>query len=55
VGDGAFREVMAMDRSWDLFFLYWWPQLFGLEWWGHFLVWGVWFLSHLMLKGIDRI
>jgi hypothetical protein len=38
-----------------LVFLGWWPLLFNLEWWGHFLVRGVWFSSCLLLKGIDCI
>jgi hypothetical protein len=28
---------------------------FSLEWWGHFLVWGVWFASHLPLEGTNLI
>jgi hypothetical protein len=27
------------------------PPLFSQEWWGHFLVWGVWFPSRLTLEG----
>jgi hypothetical protein len=46
---------MVMDRSRDWFFLDWWPLLFSLEWWDHFLIQGVWFPSHLPLEGIDRI
>jgi hypothetical protein len=45
---------MAMDHSWDRYFLGWWPLLFSLEWWGHFLVWGIWFPSHLPLKRTNR-
>jgi hypothetical protein len=32
-----------------------WPFLFSLEWWGYFLVRGVWFPSRLLLEGIGRI
>jgi hypothetical protein len=46
---------MVMYSSQDWFFLGWWPLLFNLEWWGYFLVWGVWFPSCLPLEGIDRI
>jgi hypothetical protein len=28
---------------------------FSLEWWDRFLVWGVWFPSHLPLEGTDHI
>jgi hypothetical protein len=36
-------------------FLGGWHLLFSLEWRGLYLVWGVWFPSHLLLEGIDRI
>jgi hypothetical protein len=36
------------------FFLFGAP-LFSLELCGHFLVWGVWFPSHLPLEETDRI
>jgi hypothetical protein len=45
----------GVDCSWDKFFLGWWPLLFSLEWWGHFLEWGVWFPSYLPLDGADHI
>jgi hypothetical protein len=32
-----------------------WPLLFSLEWWGLYLVWGVWLPSHWSLEGTDRI
>jgi hypothetical protein len=46
---------MVLDHPRDLFFLDWWPLLFSLEWLGHFLVWGVWFSSHLPSEGINHI
>jgi hypothetical protein len=46
---------MVMDCSRNWFFLYWWPLLFNLEWWGHFLLQGVWFPNVLPLEGTDRI
>jgi hypothetical protein len=30
---------MVLDHSWGWFFLDWWPLIFSLEWWDHFLVW----------------
>jgi hypothetical protein len=45
----------GMDHAQNYFFLGWWPLLFILDWWGHFLVWGVRFPSHLPLEGTDRI
>jgi hypothetical protein len=44
----------GVDYSRDYFFLGWWPLLFSLEWWGRFLVWGVWFPSRLLLEGTDH-
>jgi hypothetical protein len=46
---------MVVDCARDEFFLGWWPLLFSLEWWGHFLVWGVWFPSCFLLEETDRI
>jgi hypothetical protein len=46
---------MVVNHTRDYFFLGWWPLLFSLEWWGHFLVRGVWFPSSLPLEGSDRI
>jgi hypothetical protein len=36
-------------------FLGWWARLFSLWRWGCFLVWGVWFLSRVPLKGTGRM
>jgi hypothetical protein len=48
-------RINDVDVSHDKFFLGWWPLLFSLKWWGHFLVRGVWFPSHLLLEGTDHI
>jgi hypothetical protein len=36
-------------------FLGGWPLLFNLDWWGLYLVRGVWLSSHLPLEGVDHI
>jgi hypothetical protein len=46
---------MVMDHFWDWFLFGWCPHLLSLEWWGHFLVRGVWFSSCLSLEGTDHI
>jgi hypothetical protein len=38
-----------------LVYLFWWANLFSLERWGCFLVWGVWFPSRMPLEGTDHI
>jgi hypothetical protein len=32
-----------------------WPLLFSLEWWGPYMVRGVWLPSRLPVEGVDRI
>jgi hypothetical protein len=44
----------GVDHSWDYLILGC-PPLFSLEWWGHFLVRGVWVPSYLLLEGNDSI
>jgi hypothetical protein len=46
---------MVVDHSWDWFFLDWWPLLFSIEWWSHFLIRDVWIPNYLPLEGIDHI
>jgi hypothetical protein len=41
-----FTEISLLDS---------WVHLFILERWGCFLVRGVWFPSHMLLEGTDRI
>jgi hypothetical protein len=36
-------------------FLGGWPLLFSLEWWGLYMVRGVWLPSHLPLEGVSHI
>jgi hypothetical protein len=40
---------------WGLVCLGGWPPFFSLEWWGLYMVWGVWLPNSLPLEGVDRI
>jgi hypothetical protein len=48
-------RIYDVDHSQNQFFLGRRHPLYSLEWWGHFLLWGVWFPNHLSLEGTDRI
>jgi hypothetical protein len=58
---GVSRSVQRSDMELTLWvtlgivFLGGWPLLFSMEWWGLYMVHGVWLPSRLQLEEVDHI